>query len=87
MVVSEKLSLHFLYLEVELLHRNKSPEKSHKKHQNPAICPPDFQKMISLWCRKTLVSAGSALPTHPLQKQPPTLQLSPRGDKIEQSII
>ena len=80
--VSDKFSLRFLCLEVELLHRNKSPEKSHKKHLNPALCPHDFQKMISLWCRKNTRLHRFSTPHSPLQKQPPTLQLSPRGDNF-----
>ena len=67
--VSDKFSLRFLCLEVELLHRNKSPEKSHKKHLNPVLIPPDFQKMISLWCRKKTRLRRFSTPHSPLQKQ------------------
>ena len=77
LVVSERFSLRFLYLEVELLHINKSPEKSHIKHQNPAICPPlDFQKMISLWCRKIARLHRFSTPHSPLQKQSPIITVS-----------
>ena len=41
-----------------------SPLKNCAKNIRIQLFVPDFQKMISLWCRKTLVSAGSAFHTH-----------------------
>lgn len=54
------------------------PEKLCKKHQNSALCPPfDFQKMISLWCRKIARLRRFSTPHSPLQKQSPIITVSP----------
>ena len=84
MGVSDKFSLRFLCLEVELLHRNKSPEKSHKKHQNSALCPPRFSKNDFLVVQKK--HSSPQVQHSPLTPCKNSLispfNLSPRGDNF-----